>query len=114
MRLVNWLVNKISLLKMKSILHYFHSITSLYNEMLCSVAYKKMKHDMNEIFLSSDCCLVRNIVKGMRLIPLLFIVEELQPCLGGPSLPSASRAITQQAVGLSAQQTRSTATVLLI
>jgi hypothetical protein len=56
----------------------------------------------------------RNVVKRMRLNPLLFIVKELQPCLGGPSLPSASTVITQQAVGLSDQQTRSTATVLLI
>jgi hypothetical protein len=56
----------------------------------------------------------RNIFKRMKLLPLLFILEEPQPFLCGPSLPSASRAITQQAVVLSAQQTRSTATVLLI
>jgi hypothetical protein len=55
----------------------------------------------------------RNVVRSIRLIPL-FIAKELQLCLGGPSLPSASRAITQQAVGLSDQQTRSTAPVLLI
>jgi len=73
-----------------------------------------MKHDVNEVFFPLIVVWSRNIFKGMKLPPLLFIVEELQPCLGGPSLPSASRAITQQAVGLSAPQTRSTATVLLI
>ena len=73
-----------------------------------------MKHDGNEIFLSSDCCLVSEYIYRNEVTSIVVHCRKLQPCLGGPSLPSASRAITQQAVGLSAQQTRSTATVLLI